>query len=256
MIGTFLQGGLGNYMFQIAVSYSIAIDNNTDSVFNINNAVRVHKNINEYKNNILRNVKIIPNPQYKIQYIEPSFEYKKINYIDGLYLVGYFQSEKYFLHNRSSILKLFEPTKSDKEYINKKYHHLLNKKNCSVHVRRGDYLKIQDHHVLCSLDYYKEASKIIGEDTNFIIFSDDIQWCKENLHFKNCHYIENENDYIEMYLMSMCDDNIIANSSFSWWGAWLNQNKDKKVIAPKKWFGQSKSNLITKDIYAEKWLVI
>ena len=249
MIGTFLQGGLGNYMFQIAVAHSIAIDNNTNSVFNSTNTVKIHKNINEYKTNILRKVEIGINPPYKIVYYEPSFEYRKINYVDGLYLIGYFQSEKYFLHNRDSILELFEPTKTDIDYINKKYYDLLKTKNCSVHIRRGDYVKIQDHHVLCTLDYYKDAVKTIGEDSNFIIFSVDIQWCKENLHFKNCHYIE-------MYLMSMCNNNIIANSTFSWWGAWLNQNKDKKVIAPKKWFGQSKSNLITKDIYAEKWLVI
>ena len=256
MISTFLQGGLGNYMFQISVAYSLSLDFNFECSFISDNAIKVHKNINEYKKNIFKNVSFIDHHNFLNIYNEPFFGYNKINIVDNTLLVGYFQSEKYILHNRDEIIKLFQPSENDLKYIEKKYGDILKNNNCSIHVRRGDYIKVQNHHPLCEKTYYEESIKNFNNDTTYIIFSDDINWCKENLHIKNSYYVENENDYIEMYLMSMCDNNIIANSSFSWWGAWLNQKSNKKVIAPKKWFGPAKGNIITKDIYAEKWLVI
>lgn len=87
----------------------------------------------------------------------------------------------------------------------------------------------------------------------FIVFSDDIEWCEENLPKDNFYYIKNEKDYIELYLMSMCNNNITCNSSFSWWGAWLNKKEDKKVIGPKIWFG-SAINHNTDDIIPQSWI--
>ena len=87
----------------------------------------------------------------------------------------------------------------------------------------------------------------------FVIFSDDIEWCKKNLNISDSLYIENEKDYIEMYLMSLCRNNIISNSSFSWWGAWLNNYQSKIVIGPSKWFGNS-INHNTGDILPENWI--
>ena len=103
------------------------------------------------------------------------------------------------------------------------------------------------------MEYYSQAMKHFP-DTNFIVFSDDIQWCKENFKGEEFTFIE-EDDYIELYLMSMCRHNIIANSSFSWWGSYLNQNEDKIVIAPSKWFGTD-GRLKTENIYGEGWIVI
>ena len=90
---------------------------------------------------------------------------------------------------------------------------------------------------------------------NFIIFSDDIKWCKNNFIGDKFTFIEGEKDYIDLWLMSLCNHNIIANSSFSWWGAWLNQNPNKKVIAPINWFGPEKK-LNPKDIYCKNWIKI
>jgi hypothetical protein len=99
--------------------------------------------------------------------------------------------------------------------------------------------------------------KKMGNDKYYIIFSDDISWCKENLSFLNNKiFIEGNTDFQDLYLMSKCKNNIIANSSFSWWGAWLNTNKDKIVIAPKKWFGISNSHLDTSDLYCNNWVTI
>jgi len=137
----------------------------------------------------------------------------------------------------------------------KKYN-ILNKDTVSIHVRRGDYTNLQHIHPLQSIEYYENAYNIIDDKSiNVLVFSDDIEWCKNNIKFENITYIEGETNIVDMYIMSLCTHNIIANSSFSWWGAWLNNNKNKKVIAPINWFG-SQSNLYTGDIIPKKWIII
>jgi hypothetical protein len=98
--------------------------------------------------------------------------------------------------------------------------------------------------------------KKVGMDKKFLIFSDDIQWCKQNFpEMKNFVYIEGQKDYEDFLLMSLCNHNIICNSSFSWWAAWINQNSNKIVIAPKKWFGPAYSHFDTKDLYCDGWIL-
>ena len=131
----------------------------------------------------------------------------------------------------------------------------------SLHVRHGDYVTNADtnsFHGVCSLDYYKNAVSKIKQEMPlpFFIFSDDIIWAKENLDFiGNMTFIEYNGatpDHEEMYLMSLCQHNIIANSSFSWWGAWLNQNPNKIIIAPQNWFNDV--SLDTKDLIPNEWI--
>ena len=167
-------------------------------------------------------------------------------------LKGYFQSEKYF--DEKVVRELFSIDDNSKNYINDKYGDLLEKKTTSIHIRRGDFLDRLDRHPVQSMDYFNKAIEHF-DDNIFLIFSDDINWCKENFKGNNFVFIEGEKDYIDLYLMSMCKNNIISNSSFSWWGAWLNQNNEKIVISPSIWFGNSK-NLNTNDIYCEKWIKI
>ena len=104
-------------------------------------------------------------------------------------------------------------------------------------------------------EYYKNALDIIGGYENLYVFSDDINWCKTNLKFKNMVFVEGNDDVEDLWLMSLCDHNIIANSSFSWWGAWLNINPNKKVISPKRWFGEQ-TNLSSDDIIPVSWTKI
>ena len=127
-----------------------------------------------------------------------------------------------------------------------------------MHIRRGDYVsnsKSNSIHGTCSLEYYREAVKIINEkykNSIFFVFSDDISWKKENLLIQNAVYIDNKTiPHEDIYLMSLCKYNITANSSFSWWGAWLNQNKNKVVIAPKKWFLKKENEIASKN-----WITI
>lgn len=253
MITSNLVGGLGNYMFQMSAAYSLGLDNGVSCIFDNQTSVTVHKHLDSYKDNILRNL-IYGKPSIKNSYTEPFFHYQEIPFTLNLRLNGYYQSEKYFKHNRDGILDLFSINTPNEKYINKKYGDVLKGKTCSIHVRRGDYLGLPNHHPSCSLSYYNEAISQMDVD-NFLVFSDDIEWCKENFVGDEFIFVEGNTDYIDMWLMSLCDNNITANSSFSWWGAWLNQNTDKKVVAPKRWFG-SAINHNTKDLIPESWITI
>jgi hypothetical protein len=257
MVSSFLMGGLGNYLFQIAAGYSKSIDLGKEFVINPKNIQVVHKPITNYTNNILKNIKFDYNFNETQVYHEPYFNFSPIpDFRSSTFIYGYFQSEKYFKHNRNEILKLFlcDDIISN---LKTKYKDKLNGNTCSIHVRRGDYLNLSDHHPVQDMNYYKEAISIIGMDKTFFIFSDDINWCKENFNFlDDVVYCENNEDFEDLFLMSLCNNNIMANSSFSWWGSWLNQNENKIVVVPKKWFGPSKGNINTNDIYCEKWFVI
>ncbi len=252
MISTFLQGGLGNFLFQISAAVSLAKKNNDISLFSEDNIYVVHNEVNSYKDNIFRNISFIKGAApTTTTYNEPRFQYDEIPYGRNLKLMGYFQSEKYF-SDRDNILELFSPTPEIINYINDKYSY-VHGNTCSIHVRRGDYLKHPTHHPTCSLEYYKKAMNTMPVGTRFLIFSDDINWCKENFTGHYATFIENEKDYIDLYLMSMCRHNITANSSFSWWGAWLNKNRRKIVITPSNWFGPDKIGFTTEDLIPKTW---
>ena len=184
--------------------------------------------------------------------------WEKIFYVDDeTYLECFFQSELYFKDIRDAILDRFMfPELTDKrniEYMN----NIDITNSVSIHIRRGDYLA--DCHVklygnICTLDYYQKAIEYFENkygDVDFFVFSNDIEWTKQNISAKKIHYVEgNENNNIaDMHLMSKCKHNIIANSTYSWWGAWLNQNPNKEVIAPDKWYNKDWKV----DIWCEGW---
>ena len=256
MITCKLDGGLGNYLFQIGATVTLAKKINTNAVFDTRSAIKVQGHIDTYKDNILRNIEtglVKVNNLYR----EPSFSYNEIPLVDSMMLQGYFQSEKYL--DRSLILDIFGIDKVTKATIQEKYNVLFKKgvmnSAVSLHVRRGDYVNIQDRHPVLPIEYYEKARDELGRFRPYLVFSDDIQWCKEHFKGTNFIFIEGNTDIVDLYLMSMCQDNIIANSSFSWWGAYLNQTEDKKVIAPKTWFGINKQ-LNTKDLIPSNWITI
>ena len=163
---------------------------------------------------------------------------------DSVFYDGYWQNEKWFRNIRGTILDTFKfPS-----FINNANIELASQlANCnavSCHVRRGDYL-LDERYLVCTPKYYTEAISKMNEMVKpdlYVVFSDDIDWCKENLPAvigqRKVVYVDwnkKENSYRDMQLMSLCRHNIIANSSFSWWGAWLGQHEDKVVIAPRKW---------------------
>ena len=195
--------------------------------------------------------------------VEPHYHYwpgiKNIQ--RDCYLSGYWQSEKYFL-DAASVIRADFAFKLSLEASNTVLAEQICKVNSvSLHVRRGDYAsnpKTTATHGLCTLDYYQAAVRYVSERVEhpqFFIFSDDIDWVKGNLKVDfPCQYVDHnygDKSYNDMHLMSLCRHQIIANSSFSWWGAWLNANPDKIVVAPKKWFVNENN---TADLLPQGWV--
>lgn len=258
MITSCLQGGLGNQMFQIAAAYDLAVRNNDIAVFNLDKChtpMQGNKSIT-YRENIYHKLNHSRKLTIEKEYVESSSHYKPIPYSPNLRINGYFQSEKYF--DRSRILDLFEIDNGSFTYINQTYPELFNESCVSVQVRRGDYLKLKDKFYVQDLSYFETALSLFNNVDLIIVISDDINWCKSNLSSLNykIKYIDNEPDHICMNIMRYCKNNIISNSTFGWWGAWLNTNSDKKIITPKKWYGILKSNLISEDLLPKQWIRI
>lgn len=276
-----LNGGIGNQMFQYAMGRSLSVKNNTDlfldieeydennfrryelDKFRINARIATKREIASIKPNKILNFIDRFKHFSKRRYLKErqfNFDKEVLEAGDNIYIDGYFQDEKYFKDIEDNIKKEFtlkdEVTEATAEWIKKA-------EGCdsiSLHIRRGDYAqnkKTNQFHGTCGIDYYEKAIKIVSEkikDSNFFIFSDDIAWAKNNLKLNFPAYFVSDgniSDYEELIIMSRCKHNIIANSSFSWWGAWLNDNPKKIVIAPQKWFATDKFN--TENLIPEKW---
>ena len=253
-------GGLGNQMFQYAYAkamqqkgYKVKLDLSKFKKYNLHGGYQLDKYkidmktasnlaVNLAKVGIRRNI-----TERSLLFDERLFKISGNEYVKG-----YFQTEKYFLKIREILLKNFQIKKETAGSTKEVAAYILSKESsCSIHIRRGDYVsneKTNNIHGTCSLKYYKNAINLILEkynNTHFFIFSDDISWVKKNLKIKNANYIDHKViPHEDMYLMSLCKHNIIANSSFSWWGAWLNQYKNKTVIAPRKWFVSKENEVI------------
>ncbi len=288
MIVVNIIGGLGNQMFQYAFAYTLSKKNKTQlkldisgfesydlrqyllDLFCINGEIATYEEINQlkYKKESLfakffRKLTRQPKPFSNAYYKESAFQLDKplTDRIENVYFEGYWQSEKYFQSYRNDLLKFFtlrNPIHAKSKQYQKK---ILASRSVSLHIRRGDYVSnahTNSVHGTCKLSYYQKAISYLEDRVkkpHFFIFSDDLTWAKQNLDFiKYGTFIELEQnipDHEEMYLMSQCQHNIIANSSFSWWGAWLNQNEDKNVVAPLRWFTDATIN--TDDLIPEAW---
>ena len=196
---------------------------------------------------------------------------------DGSGLYGFFQSEKYFKHIEDEIREDFT---FKKEWLEpcEEFRKDLGDEVIFLHVRRGDpnladkrgfkwaYTQCSSQHPPQPLEYYEKALKEFDDDMPVVVFSDSIDWVKEQDLFKPDRFMISEQTdkfsdgalvpYIDLCLMTLCDHAIIANSSMSWWGAWLIQNEYKKVVAPKMWFGSAYADKDTKDLYPKGCIVI
>lgn len=174
---------------------------------------------------------------------------------DHVSLIGYFQTEKYFKHIEDEIREDFT---FKEEILNPCKEMIESVDNpIALHVRRTDYLTNSENHFNLPLTYYEAALKHFDDNRNVIVFSDDPEWCKEQELFSDDRFLisENADNRVDLCLMTLCDDFIIANSSYSWWGAWLSSNKNKKVIAPVQWFGKTgyTKDHNTKDLIPDEW---
>lgn len=194
-------------------------------------------------------------------YLEKSYSLdEEIFKIDNVILKGYWQSEKYFDDIRTILLKeltldyLFLP-----ERCKAIYNEMKQCCSVAVHIRRGDYLEERNRASrggICTKYYYHKAMEWMRNssdlDVRFFFFSDDIEWVKENYIGRDIFYVDIAAPHEEIWLMSQCRHNIIANSSFSWWGAWLNGNVQQRVIAPSKW----KNGKNIENIYCKDWMQV
>lgn len=284
MIVTKISDGLGNQFFQYALGRSLSHKHNKTlkldiSAFTTNYTLRDYqlKKYNIVKKEftffekmyfvyfyrIVKKLIIKLNLKNKIfkniywEKKEMSFD-EKVFKTESQYFFGYWQDLRYFKDIRDLIVK--ELTLKEKlNEVNLKTLRLIHETHSvSLHIRRGDYLRIK-HQQVCDLEYYKKAISIIQnkvEKPVFFIFSDDIQWVKENLEIDfETHYIDfnQDNPRFDIELMKNCKHNIIANSTFSWWGAWLNEYNDKIVISPKYW---SKNFPTPEGLQEKDWIFI
>lgn len=269
--------GCGNVLFQIASILGLCWDYNYTATFP---AIKEFYDVLKHKNfeneNIYRKLntfdinieKVIELPHgYQInKFLNETKDRKNIQ------INSYFLSWKYFHKYRDKILDTFSIDEKSRNYIFNKYDLFNdNKINVSIHIRRGDFVFIADkwnkEYLLDNNYYYKCLECLdskINNKYNILVFSDDIDYCKKNYIFenekRNVIFIENNPDYIDLWMMSLCDHNIINKSTFSWWGTYLNQNKDKIVIAPKITIFHEKAKHLQKEyiktFYFDDWIVI
>lgn len=203
--------------------------------------------------------------QFNNLYIkEPYFHFfdKALKAPKNVYIDGYWQSEKYFLPIREQLLKELKPKNKSSEKTAELEVDIKATQSVSIHVRRGDYISIKsnnEYYETCTPEYYASAITYICEKLDkpvLYLFSDEPSWFEQNVKtkYKTVYITHNigNHSYEDMYLMSLCKHNIIANSSFSWWGAWLNANANKIVVAPKNWFKIKSKN--SKDLLPKEWI--
>lgn len=292
MILVKLMGGLGNQMFQYATGRALSLrlgvplklDLNFlfDRTFRENFTYRDFElehfnvdadiaNVDDVKYYSVRNKfykafnRYILSKETVFYFHEKTFTYnKQFEYLPrNTYMEGYWQTEKYFRAIKPNLLQEFtvrdEPNGLNSQILES----IQSQESVSVHIRRGDFVSnnaINEYHGICDIGYYNEAIKRIASSISnptFYFFSDDIEWAEatfKGLTFE-CKFVANntgKNSFEDMRLMSNCKHNIIANSSFSWWGAWLNQNPEKIVVAPERWF--SKKEIDTSDLIPSEWV--
>ena len=253
-------GRLGNQMFQFAALKGIARNRGFEY------CIPPTKNQNEWtdhqlfvpfkmKNTNALTIQFIDTDRPVLIESDFSFDERLFNECpDWVSIQGYFQSEKYFKHIKEEIKGDFE---FEEEIINPCKKMISTVENpISLHIRRTDYITNPNHTVL-DIEYYQKALKQFSSNTTVLVFSDDPEWCNKQELFNDDRFLiaEGNSNYVDLCLMTLCSGHIIANSSFSWWGAWLSNSN--KVIAPNGWFkGSDSEHLDTKDLYLSNWEVL
>ncbi len=294
MIRVFLTGGLGNQMFQYAAGKALAEKTSAElhldlSLLDIRSKNTTFRNFELNKFVLDSNIKITSSKlkglllakiylnirnslsgkkitQYLCIFTDKescNFDSRFLSLQDNIRLLGFFQSEKYFLEYRDIIKKSFVSRKELSDKNQELAEEIKSANAVSIHIRRGDYITNQNasgNYIPCSKEYYEKSVHYICEkieSPRFFVFSDEPGVTKELLHLENAVYIDwnkEEESYNDMWLMSLCKHNIIANSSFSWWGAWLNNYSGKIVITPRQWFRNEAKNNNVKDLIPQQWI--
>lgn len=292
----FLQGGLGNQLFQYA--FYLAKKERGANVFCDNSLFRVNSQHNGFELERVFDIELFGTRTNSliVRFLSKMTVWNNSIFIKGVLLIlnfwgffliedsipsiyfpfllnsqkkrgiyfylGYWQTEKYFKEIRSKILQIYSFNENllsnDSKII---LHKIEQTDSVSIHIRRGDFLSSQNESLyggICTQEYYNKAISFIlskNRDTTFFVFSDDMDWVKDNINLSNAVYVEfnqMQDSWQDMFLMSKCQHNIIANSSFSWWGAWLNRNPGKMVICPSRFLNVGHNF----DIIPSDWIIL
>jgi hypothetical protein len=253
-----LEGRTGNLMFEVANVLNQSIIHQREFVI-----PRFEKRLSHLESTLFRKIdKWIDD----VDKIEESKEYHGLfefhqvpNPHDNIPTIysGYYQSEKFFEKVKDEVRDLFSPPSDFFEKVYKEYPFFKNEIVVGINIRRGDYLKVSNRHPVVSLDYIQGSFKYLPKHDKVLVMSDDIEWCKENIKLPNIVFSDNSKFWDEygIWLLSLCHHFIISNSTFSWWGAWLSNYKDKVVITPSTWFGP-KIEYSSDDICCDDWIKI
>lgn len=279
-----IDGGLGNQMFQYALALKMQSlgtqvkidvtkykDHHAHQGFELERVFSMHCPLADKAeicklgyvkaNHLTEWIKQTPFCKKTI-YNNESYTYdKQVLKLDGYYIEGYWQSEQYFWDIRDKIREVYQFP----DFLTTQQQAVADEiKGCcsvSVHVRRGDYLNYPYLQNICTIKYYQRAMTYFREkyagQVQFYLFSNDFPWVKEHLQGVDCHMVEGntgEESFRDMQLMSLCKHHIVANSSFSWWGAWLNGDPEKEVVAPERWVNHMAKEEV--DIIPESWIKI
>lgn len=237
-------GRLGNSLFQIAAVIGYSRKYKQDYV------LPIWEHAKHFRYGFNQSALIKPYAKYR----EPHFHFSPIPRYKDVDLFGYFQSIRYWEHCQRDIRALFSPNTQIQELLDKTP---MEPNTCAIHVRRTDYLQLKDYHPSLPIDYYKRAMEAMKAD-RYIVFSDDIEWCKTESTFDGCTFVNSGNDLLDFFMMRQCDRFIIANSSYSFWSSFLSPAKDKRIIAPKKelWFGTKYNQNNVDDLYLSSWEIV
>lgn len=268
-----IQAGLANQMFQYAFFLSLKEKsskmkhcrlNITEYLiwdshygYELNRAFGIKEETVEYKSRIgkkLMRFIFLKEPKW-IVCVDPKYVYYEEAYKTRKpFLLGYWMNVKYFegITDKIRSAFIFQNIDEDNRRV---ANEMQERESVAIHVRRGDYLQLSNHFCVCDIDYYSKAIDILNDTLSspfYYIFSDDLDWCKEHfprlgIEFEVVDINRGTDSYKDMFLMTQCKHNIIANSTFSWWGAWLNQNPNKQVVAPIRWFADLEVNLCPSD---------
>lgn len=274
-----LMGGMGNQMFQYAFARNLSLKYNKPlkidlsflknknqgpkftyrdynlNIFNIDGDFDIPKK----ESGILLQENALQTAAANINYVN-TFIQKNINH--NFVLSGFWQSQNYFIDIEDQIKQDFtfrDSVSESNEHIQKMFNNIISCNSVMIHVRRTDYLNHLDYYYVVNNDYIQSSTNIINAKINsphFFVFSDDIEWCKENIKLKNTTFVDNTyagnacNYYLQ--LMYSCKHYIISNSTFSWWPTWLGRSTDSLIIAPKKWYKTSSVN--AEELVPSSWL--
>jgi hypothetical protein len=257
-----IQGGLGNQMFQYATALALSIDRGIQVMLDTSSYAFDRKRrfaLGGFDGVADRmssgQVGIFRPTQERMTVTVVDDDFRTFDFPTGnLYLNGYWQSERHFVRHADQVSRDFGMIR--REDLLRTYPGIVD--GVAVHVRRTDYLSSNGYHPVLPITYYQAALERLGPGLRPFVFSDDPGWCEANLRsgpFSDAVVVRSTSEFDDLFLMSRARHNVIANSSFSWWGAWLNRRDKRRVVAPSEWFGQA-ANIDTGNILPSDWEIV